>query len=104
MPCAPFHGGRKGTGICITYRKLLTDRHVVPPSSPVPFLLQGAVAVVDVAGHVGGVTAELHREVLPAGVSQLAVLSLAGTRGAHSYCRTGPGQGANTTLHQVSTP
>lgn len=87
-------------GIHVTYRKFLTDRHLIPASSIVAFFFQRAVAVVDVLGHVGRVTAELHSEVLPAGVPQLAVLSLAGMRGAHGYC----GTGANTALRQLSTP
>lgn len=80
--CAPFHGVTKGAGISVTYRKFLTDRHLIAPCSAVAVSFQRAAAVVDVAGHVGRVIAELHREVLPAGVPQLAVLSLAGTRGA----------------------
>lgn len=48
------------------------------------FLLQRAVAIVDVPGHVGRVTAELDGDVLAAGVFQLAVLSLAGRE--HTRC------------------
>lgn len=79
--CVPFHGARKGVEICVTYWKFLTHRHLIPPCSTVVFVFQRAVAVVDVAGHSSGVIAELHREVLPTRVPQLAVLSLAGTRG-----------------------
>lgn len=102
--CVPFHGARKGVEICVTYRKFLTHRHLIPPCSTKAFFFQRAVAVVNVAGHISGVIAELHREVLPTRVPQLAVLSLAGTRGAHGYCGMGPGHGANTAPHQLSTP
>lgn len=82
-----FHGARKEAGIHITYRKFLTDRHLISPSHVVAFFFQRAVAIVDVMGHVGRVVAELNSEVQATGVLQLAVLTLAGTNRSKQLLR-----------------